>query len=374
MAFPAKPPVLPISYQMNAAKGLIPRFGHAKFYLTAAFIFILTLFGLLKSETYTSVGTIPSYTASFQRGAYGDSLSKHAHNETLGFEKVFYLNLPHRSDRRDGMAMLAALTNIRLIRKEGVNGSTIHEKAKPEGSGSLRPEQLGSWRGHANVWRHIVEEKIQTALILEDDVDWDVKIHDILQDMSIQLRKGHLRRHKPTRYEAAYAPYGLDWDLLYLGTCWNVKGETRPASHIYEDRNAPNSTEMDNNFPQELEYWGAGALKKPRVRVIAPSWYPVCLTGYAVTLEGARNLLYQVGSGGGLTAPTDLEMINRIQSGHLRSLTIVPPLITHWLTGTASDSDTSQLTDDGTLPKGSNNLRFSGRKALHEAVYRGINP
>ncbi len=35
----------------------------------------------------------------------------------------------------------------------------------------------------------------------------------------------------------------MDWDLLYVGTCWNINAEVRPPSHIYEDANAPNSTE-----------------------------------------------------------------------------------------------------------------------------------
>lgn len=31
--------------------------------------------------------------------------------------------------------------------------------------------------------------------------------------------------------------------MLYVGTCWNNNPEIQPQSHIYEDHNAPNSTE-----------------------------------------------------------------------------------------------------------------------------------
>lgn len=116
-------------------------------------------------------------------------------------------------------------------------------------------------------------------------------------------------------------------------------------------------------YQKELEYWGAAALDKPRVRVIAPSWYPVCTVGYAVTQQGAQKLLHTIGNEEGLGAPVDLAMISRIQSGHLKSLTVVPPLITPWKIGTTSDSDIDNLVE-GDLPRGSENLRYSGRKAL----------
>ncbi|KAJ6788337.1 hypothetical protein PWT90_06329 [Aphanocladium album] len=261
------------------------------------------------------------------------------------------------------MTMLAASTNV--------DGNTVHEKAKPKGSQSLRPEQLGCWRSHANTWRRIIEEKVQTAIILEDDADWDIRVHDIFQRLSRQIRKGMLRENEPTSYEVTHAPYGLDWDLIYIGTCWNINSEKRPLSHAYEDVDAPDVTEMSFAYQKELEYWGASALKKSRVRVIAPSWYPVCTVGYAVTFSGAQKLLYMVGNEGGVSAPVDLAMISRIQSGHLRSLTIVPPLITPWKTGTVSDSDIDDLEKSkDELPRGSENLRRSGRVALAAALDR----
>ncbi|EJP61725.1 LPS glycosyltransferase [Beauveria bassiana ARSEF 2860] len=293
-----------------------------------------------------------------------DDLSKAAQNETLGFEKIFYISMPHRQDRQDSMTMLATSTNIRLILQNGVDGNTIHEKARPKGSQGLRPEQLGCWRSHANVWRTIINERIETAIILEDDADWDVRVHDIFQTLSLQMRKRTAREGEPRSHEA-HAPYGLDWDLLYVGTCWNINPEVRPVPHIYQDTNAPNSTEMSYAYQKELEYWGASSSEEARVRVIAPSWYPVCTVGYAVTLQGAQKLLYTVGNEKGLNGPVDLAMISRIQSGHLKSFTVVPPLVTPWKTGTTSDSDIDDLNKaEGELPQGSDNLRLSGRKAL----------
>lgn len=130
---------------------------------------------------------------------------------------------------------------------------------------------------------------------------------------------------------------------------------------------------MADAFRRELEFWEAESLNKTRVRVIAPSWAPICTVGYAVTQRGAQKLLYTIGNEGGVELALDLAMAKRIQSGHLRSLTVVPPLITPWKTGTNSDSDIKNLADIGVeYARGSENLRRSGRAALAATLGRRI--
>jgi GR25 family glycosyltransferase involved in LPS biosynthesis len=58
------------------------------------------------------------------------------------------------------------------------------------------------------VWRRVLNEKLETALILEDDVDWDVNIHDIFEELSRQMRKGKLQQTAMTEEEQLTAPYG----------------------------------------------------------------------------------------------------------------------------------------------------------------------
>ena len=84
----------------------------------------------------------------------------------------------------------------------------MNEKAKVSDGGLVRDEQWGSWRGHADVWKRVLNEKLETALILEDDVDWDVNIHDIFEELSRQMRKGKLRQTTMTEEEQLTAPYG----------------------------------------------------------------------------------------------------------------------------------------------------------------------
>lgn len=99
----------------------------------------------------------------------------------------------------------------KLIWLTQVNGSTIVDKAKPEGSVPLGPGYIGCWRSHADTWRRMIKENILTALILEDDADWDVEVHDIFEELSRQMRKGELRSQPSTNHERYVAPYGTFW-------------------------------------------------------------------------------------------------------------------------------------------------------------------
>lgn len=47
---------------------------------------------------------------------------------------------------------------------------------------------VGIWRAHANVFRYMIDNNIASALVLEDDVDWDVDIKDVMGLWNWQLR------------------------------------------------------------------------------------------------------------------------------------------------------------------------------------------
>lgn len=61
------------------------------------------------------------------------------------------ISLPSRTDRRDGMVLAAAVSNIRLEFVDGVNGADIPDKSIPSlSSGRLKDADVGAWRGHMN--------------------------------------------------------------------------------------------------------------------------------------------------------------------------------------------------------------------------------
>lgn len=80
---------------------------------------------------------------------------KSVYNSTLGFQKVFAISLPDRSDKRDAISLTARLTGFDVEWIDGVRGESIPDKAVPLGID--RPpfpdNPLGCWRGHMNAIR-----------------------------------------------------------------------------------------------------------------------------------------------------------------------------------------------------------------------------
>ena len=98
-------------------------------------------------------------------------------NETLGFQKLYALNLPHRLDKSDELALAAQASGIKidliatkLTKDLNEAGLPWHEKFD-DGPGTI-----GVWRAHADAWRKIIDDRVTTALIFEDDNDWDVDV------------------------------------------------------------------------------------------------------------------------------------------------------------------------------------------------------
>ncbi|KAJ5381905.1 uncharacterized protein N7496_004333 [Penicillium cataractarum] len=260
------------------------------------------------------------------------------------------------------------MTGVSPTLEPGVNGSLLLEKALPEGSGSLRPEQLGCWRAHANVWKRMLDENIETAMIVEDDVDWDLHVRGVFTELSHNLAQQTLFPSLSPRSNQTIAPYGLDWDILYVGSAWDIPNEeNRPPHLLYHDPFAPTRDQTGGSYVNELEGWGAKVTNTSRHRLVAPSWYPVSTIGYAVTKKGAQKLLYNLGYKGFGSTPIDLAMIELIKKGIVDSYTIIPPIVTRFRTGGAKDSDIDDVKpEDAEVEPGSENLNMSARKAMEK--------
>lgn len=80
------------------------------------------------------------------------NLLDHIDNSTFGFEKIFVVGLPSRTDRRDGMVLQAAVSDIEIEFIDGVRGDDVLNNAIPNAHKTTRPGSgtLGSWRAHMN--------------------------------------------------------------------------------------------------------------------------------------------------------------------------------------------------------------------------------
>ena len=107
------------------------------------------------------------------------------------------------------MSLSAAISNIKLEFVNGVTGDSINQKAYPPPEENIKHIAgiRGSWRTHMNALQRylnlllacaredhwltmlrVVEQNLTTAFILEDDVDWDIRVRQNLQRFALASR------------------------------------------------------------------------------------------------------------------------------------------------------------------------------------------
>ncbi|ESZ94095.1 glycosyltransferase family 25 protein [Sclerotinia borealis F-4128] len=193
-----------------------------------AFPFTILCISILLFIVFLNTST-PSYLTHYSSNLLQKSRPAHGSsdvaNSTLGFQRIFAVGLPERSDKRDALTLTSSLTGFKIEWVDGVKGETVTDKAVPYGAdrAKLWESNLGSWRGHMNAVRKIVEENLTSAMILEDDMDWDTR----LKTQLLTFAAGSQFIQYPSSTPAhLISPYGDNWDLLWLGHCGEVFPET----------------------------------------------------------------------------------------------------------------------------------------------------
>ncbi|GME45015.1 Glycosyltransferase family 25 [Neofusicoccum parvum] len=223
------------------------------------------------------------------------------------------------------MTLAAAFSDLHVEYVDGV--TEVEEKTLPPGGKEkgLSKERLNSWRVHLNVLRRIVEQNLTSALILEDDADWDLRIKSQMQDFArasrllIQPLPGtpdkfldptcpesapgqkaeHFEVGKHFTTDPTTSPYGdIDrWDLLWLGHCGirfpRVSDEKVPLGRavIPDDETVPQPQHIHAQYGNDDLVHEHPAHTRFVSRVRAGT----CSLGYAVSQPGARRLLYELG-------------------------------------------------------------------------------
>lgn len=103
-------------------------------------------------------------------------------NSTLGTAAIITLNSVSRPDRRDYLALMAGMTGLDLTYMSAWTTKPTQKALPNEHNPNLKDVEYACWRSHADAWRQIVEKGWETAMIMEDDGDWDGGIH---QSMAI---------------------------------------------------------------------------------------------------------------------------------------------------------------------------------------------
>ena len=147
----------------------------------------------------------------------------------------------------------------------------------------LQPFQLTTTR--------IVAEKVTSALIMESDSDWDMRIKDIMAPMGDGIKTlvdwpfNKTLEQTGGIPEGTLSPYGDNWDIIWMGHCGsNAYGDGRIWR--FNDTAVP---------PEDYEYRFGGTpgddQHVPGTRMVYSLRGGVCSTAYAISYQGAVKLI-----------------------------------------------------------------------------------
>jgi hypothetical protein len=159
----------------------------------------------------------------------------------------------------------------------------------------------------------IVAGNITTALVLEDDADWDIRIKSqmrtfatasqLLLQPSVANELGKQRdidveTATTSNFGRSSSSYGEpnNWDVLWLGHCGGRF--PRPSDENPQLARVIVSNDETVPEPQHLDGAGDAKLKKDypaHTRVVSRARRNACTLAYGVSQSGARRILYELG-------------------------------------------------------------------------------
>lgn len=241
---------------------------------------------------------------------------------TPQFEKILVLSRG-TSWRTKGLKAAASLTNITIEIPPQPYISPLFTSAFEQAPLSIgaddpfKPNHGSTiaWLAHLDLLKYAYMSKSTTILILEDDIDWDLKIKTQMQLLSDNIRQFFATT--PNYDETPYSNH--NWDVLWIGHCGDVAHAE--AKHHHYDDNSRITTEGYNGWSK-----GRWIESIPEAhRRIQHTAFPLRTWAYAVTLEAIPKILKKISSGG--DAAFDRALRHYCTDGSLRCVSVLPEIM-----------------------------------------------
>ncbi|KAJ1915840.1 hypothetical protein H4219_004099 [Mycoemilia scoparia] len=204
-------------------------------------------------------------------------------SDTMFVDNIYVISTFDRTDRRGRMQSIFDHLGIDVQYARGVDME--REKYKfglPQHYlDAYHSGVIGCWQSHLRVWRDIIQKGHETAMVLEDDVDFQGNI------MS-WIKKGLDVASKINRETTNSTE--LVWDKIYFGHCGEVEDERPPLA--------------------------------PDVPYLFHSKRPLCDHGYLLTRHGAQVLVDLLSKR--ITSAIDFEVSMAIYRGKILSYSYYP--------------------------------------------------
>lgn len=190
-----------------------------------------------------------------------------------------------------------------------------------------------AWLAHLRALRTFIHSNETSALIVEDDVDFDIRIRSQARAVSSLVQKHYKRNPSFYPYDVdTKSPYGLrSWDIMWLGHCGgfsafpsHLRPPDLPTDIIIKYGDATRLSTAEMNLPHDYKDDGQRSIYMPEAH---PA--PICSFAYAVNRMTVHKLY------GLVTAPrqTGGGFDNRInelcKNGLLRCIAVQPELFHH---------------------------------------------
>ena len=134
--------------------------------------------------------------------------------------------------------------------------------------------------------RRIIHENITSALIMESDVDWDMRIKQSMVGIGEGVKAIADWPFTPPQHSRDLSiptsPYGDKWDLVWVGHCGS-SGDGNGRIYSFNDTSAPDEDHAWSYAERPSE-----GHRPPGTRIVFSFRKTVCTTAYAISNQGAR--------------------------------------------------------------------------------------
>ncbi|KAL9102206.1 MAG: hypothetical protein Q9187_009150 [Circinaria calcarea] len=247
-----------------------------------------------------------------------------AGNSTLGFQVILTVSSENANDttawRQAGLIHAANRTGLQIHVPHQRTPSPEEIKALTDGKAESEERtptegQARAWVAHLDILQRIIDTNTTTALILEDDADWDVALRTQLPPIASAVR------NLTNATFSHSSPYGANWDLLWLGHCGEIyDNTTHPDILIHDPTIIPSSLLKSVWIPSPYPNF------PNHTRAVHYSAGPICTFGYAVTLAGARKVHAYAST---TSEAYDVKLNHGCASGALNCIGVMPEVIHH---------------------------------------------
>lgn len=243
------------------------------------------------------------------------------------------------SPRREGLTLASNITEVDITipvqpkwTEEDVN------KLRADRDSRINRGSALAWLGHLNALRWFLATDLESVLIIEDDIDWDIHLRTIqIPTAAAAIRKLVKDKTIPSgnlKTKPEWNNFWGDsstWDILYLGHCGDIfrpqQWSTQIPRVMYEDKTLPPRREMHPYTVKFLE-----SINMPEdTRMMHQSIFPLCTFGFAVTRTAAHRLLTEIANkeAEGGTMAYDVRVLEACRDLGFRCWSANPELFHH---------------------------------------------